>query len=88
MSAWKEHDRREDYVAEHVADDPAHRPERGELGDVVEPDEQHAADDHLRRASVADQLQKLVEQERHDSDVQQVAPADANAEHAAYGIEH
>ena len=60
----------------HVADQPVDRLELAPARAVEQRDEHAAAERHLHRARAANQLQDLVDQDRHHEDVGEIPPAD------------
>ena len=71
----KQHDGRKDDVANQIADQPVHGLELDQSRHVEQPHRQPAADRHLRGARAANERQHLVDQDRDDGDVDDIAPA-------------
>ncbi len=71
----KQHDRRKDDVADQIADQPVHRLELGQPRHVEQRHCQRAADRHLRGPRAANEREDLVDQNRDDGDVGDIAPA-------------
>ena len=75
----EEHNRRKHYVAEGVANDPVHGLEVCRLRQEQQAHHQPGASNHLRRAGPSDELHHLVDQDRHDRNVEDVPPPDRAA---------
>src|SRR6185503_469858 len=69
-------DDREDDVRRKVTDNPVDRLELQPLRKEIEQQQEAAAQGHLHRTGAANQQQQLVEQERHDRDIERVGPSD------------
>ena len=72
----KQHDDRDHHVTGEVANQPVDGPEARPARAVKERDEHAGAERHLHGAGAANQLQRLVDDERHHEDVEDVPPSD------------
>src|SRR5712691_7469792 len=75
----KQHNHGEDDVANEIANQPVHRLEVPPSRPVKKRHQQAAAERHLHGARPPNQLEDLVDQDRHDEDVEDVPPADGRA---------
>ena len=75
----EQHDHCEHDVAGKIANQPVDRLEVQPARAVEQPAEQRPADRHLHGARAANQLQELVDQDRHHEDVGEIPPADGRA---------